>query len=292
MNSRPITRRNALAALGGGILASSAFRVFAAGGDRKFKIGACDWSIQNAGNPAAMKMAREIGLDGVEVSFGKPGDKFDLRLAENRATYLSEAKAQGVEIASLAMGVLNQVPYATDAGAEKWVADCIEVMPKLKQKVVLLAFFGNGDIKGKPELQKEVARRLKRIAPKAEAAGVILGIESYLDAGDHMKILDAVGSPAVQVYYDVANMETMGYDVYREIRRLGRDRICQIHCKENGFLLGEGKIDFTKVKEAVDEIGWQGWLIIEGAVPAGQPMFQSYVKNQKFLRGLFPTKGR
>ena len=100
----------------------------------------------------------------------------------------------------------------------------------------------------------------------------MLGIESYLNADEHIRILDAVDSPAVQVYYDVANMNQMGYDIYREIRQLGRDRICQIHCKENGYLLGQGKIDFQKVKEAIDEIGWQGWLVIEGGIPEGGPM--------------------
>jgi sugar phosphate isomerase/epimerase len=289
MNLPKIDRRSALAALGGGLLASSAWRTFAADPNRLFKIGACDWSIRNRGNLAAMEMARKIGLDGVEVSFGKPGDEFDLRKAENRKKYQAEAKKHGVEICSLAMGVLNQLPYATSPEAEQWVLDCIEVMPKLNQKVVLLAFFSNGDLKGKKDMQDAAINRLKNAAPKAEQAGVILGVESYLNADEHMRILDAVDSPAVQVYYDVANMNKAGYDIYKEIRQLGKDRICQIHCKENGYLLGEGLIDFPKVKEAIDEIGWQGWLIIEGAVPQGGEMFDSYVQNQKFLRGLFPT---
>ena len=289
MNTPRINRRSALAALGGSLFASSAWQVFAADPKRTFKIGACDWSIQNRGDVAAMKMAREIGLDGVEVSFGRPGDPYDLRQAENREKYLAEANRHGVEICSLAMGILNQVPYATSPEAEQWVLDCIDVMPKLKQKVVLLAFFSEGDLKDKKDMQDAAIERLKKAAPKAEAAGVVLGIESYLNADDHRRILDAVGSPAVKVYYDVANMDKMGYDIYKEIRQLGRDRICQIHCKENGFLLGQGKIDFRKVKEAVDEIGWQGWLVIEGAVPPGGKMLESYVKNQEFLRGLFPT---
>lgn len=271
------------------MFASSAWQAFAADPKRTFKIGACDWSIHGRGDVAAMKMAQDIGLDGVEVSFGKPGDTYDLRKAENRKKYQAEAKKHGVEICSLAMGILNQVPYATSPDAEQWVLDCIEVMPKLNQKVVLLAFFSNGDLKDKPDMQKAAIERLKKAAPKAEKAGVVLGVESYLNAEEHMRILDAVDSPAVKVYYDVANMNHMGYDVYKEIRQLGRDRICQIHCKENGYLLGQGKVDFAKVKEAVDDIGWQGWLIVEGAVPKGGQMFDSYVKNQKFLRSVFPT---
>ena len=291
MTKRCITRREALtAAAGTGLLLSPAFKALAAEPKRLFQIAACDWSIGQRGKIAAMETAKEIGLDGVEVSFGPPGEESDLRKEEVRRAYLAAGEKHGVKIASLAMGVLNRVPYASDPNAEQWVRECVEVMPKLDQKVVLLAFFSKGDIKGKPDLQAEVIRRLKRVAPAAEEAGVVLGVESWLDADDHMRLLDAVASPAVKVYYDVANMENQGYDVYQEIRRLGSDRICQIHCKENGFLLGKGRIDFVKVREAIDDIGWSGWLVIEGAVGRGMKMFDCYVKNQKYLRSLFPAR--
>ena len=84
-------------------------------------------------------------------------------------------------------------------------------------------------------------------------------------------------------------MENQGYDIYKEIRQIGRDRICEIHCKENGFLLGKGRVDFPKVKAAVDDIGWTGWLVIEGAVGKGMSMLDSYKLNQKYLRSVFPT---
>jgi sugar phosphate isomerase/epimerase len=92
----------------------------------------------------------------------------------------------------------------------------------------------------------------------------------------------------VQVYYDVANMEKMGYDIYREIRWLGKKKlICEIHAKENGFLLGQGRVDFKKVRQAVDDIAYSGWLIIESAVPKGAKMLDSYIANCKFLRRMF-----
>ena len=185
------------------------------------------------------------------------------------------------------MGVLNSVPYSSSLDAERWVEQCIEVLPRLNQKIVLLAFFGQGDIKDKPDLQAEVIRRLKKVAPKAEQAGVILGLETWLSADEHLRILDAVGSPSVQVYYDTANMEKQGYDIYKEIRQLGRERICEFHCKENGFLLGEGRVDFRRVKEAMDDIGYDGWLVIESAVGKGRSIQDSYVHNQKYLRSVY-----
>jgi sugar phosphate isomerase/epimerase len=264
--------------------------LLAAEGDRTFKVGACDWSIGKRGQVDALSVARDIGLDGVQVSFSAPGDGQDLRQPEVQQAYLQASEQTGVAICSLAMGVLNQVPYASSPDAEKWVAECVEVMPELKQKVVLLAFFGNGDIHEKPDLQQEVIRRLKRLAPQAEKAGVVLGIESWMNVDEHLAILDGVGSPAVRVYYDVANMEQQGYDIYKEIRQLGRDRICEVHCKENGYLLGKGRVDFPKVKAALDDVGWSGWLVIESAVPKGMSMPDAYKKNQRFLRSVFPTE--
>jgi sugar phosphate isomerase/epimerase len=132
----------------------------------------------------------------------------------------------------------------------------------------------------------EVVRRLKEVAPKAEKAGVALGIESWLNADQHLKIIERVGSPAVKVYYDVCNSNDRGYNIYKEIRQLGR-LICEFHAKENGSLLGQGKVDFKKVREAMDDINYTGWIEIEGAVPPGKPMLESYRANCKFMREIF-----
>lgn len=288
-----LTRREMLLRSAGGIgllAASPVFKSLAAddAGSRRFKIGACDWSIRQRQNPEAFAAAKEIGLDGIEVSFSEPGKENDLREGKVRTQYLDLSKKHGVEIASLAMGVLNSVPYAEDPRTEKWVADVVDVMPRLGVRICLLAFFGKGNINGEREKQDEVIRRLKKIAPKAEKAGVVLAVESRLNAEDHMRILDGVDSPAVKVYYDVANMNQQGYDIYKEIRQLGKDRICQFHMKENGFLLGQGKIDFPRVKEAIDDIGFGGWLIIEGATVKGKTVTECYRQNQKYIRSVFP----
>jgi L-ribulose-5-phosphate 3-epimerase len=288
MNRTKLSRREVLAA-GAAWACSPVLRAWAADPKRLFKISACDWSLGKTQTVEALDVAKAVGIDGVQVSFGEPGPRYDLRKPEVRQEYADRSRTTGIQINSLAMGVLNSRAYASDAAAEQWVVDCVDVMAQMKQRVVLLAFFGNGDIKGKPDLQQEVIRRLKKVAPQAEKAGVVLGIESWLNADDHLRILDGVGSPAVQVYYDVCNMTDMGYDICKEIRQLGRERICEIHCKENGFLLGQGKVDLTKVKVAIDDIGWSGWLVIEGATIRGKSLQDCYTLNQKYLRSVFPT---
>jgi len=284
-----LTRREMLAgtAAAGFCLAPMVRSLLAAEEKHVFKIGACDWSLGRRQTPEALDLAKTIGLDGVEVSFAGGGEPFDLRDPEVRRLYLKKARQLGLEIPSLAMGVLNQVPYATEPQTEQWVEDCVEVMAAMGVKIVLLAFFGKGDLKGRRDLQDEVIRRLKKVAPKAEKAGAVLGIESTLNVEEHLRILDGVASPAVQVYYDVANMAYAGYDVPAEIRRLGARRICQIHMKENGCLLGKGKVDFSKIKEAIDEIGYRGWFILEGATERGRSLEDCYVENRKFLDETF-----
>lgn len=255
--------------------------------NQRFSIGACDWSIGPAGDRKSFALARQIGLDGVQVSLNTKHDEMHLRNPETRRLHQEAAQQAGVRVGGLAIGLLNEVPYKSEPRTEAWVQDSVEVAKALGVKNVLLAFFGKNDLRGDKAGTQVVVERLKAAAPKAEKMGIVLGIESWLSAPEHLAIMDAVGSPAIKVYYDVCNSSVMGYDIFREIRQLGRDRICEIHLKENGYLLGKGKIDLVNVRRALDDIGYAGWLQIEGAVPDGQPMLTSYVENNKTVRSLF-----
>jgi hypothetical protein len=184
----------------------------------RFTIGACDWSIGMRGRTGAMSLAREFGIDGAQISMGGVENDLHLRRPDVQRAYREAAAAHGVRIAGIGLDIMNEVPYKSDPRTIQWVSDSIDVARALDVRVVLLAFFVKGDLKTDPEGQAEVIRRLRAVAPKAEGAGVTLGIESWLSADEHMRIIDAVKSPNVKVYYDVANSQHMGYDIYSEIR--------------------------------------------------------------------------
>ena len=254
---------------------------------RRIKIGACDWSLGRMANPSCFPLAKEIGLDGVQVSLGTATDDMKLRRPEVQQQFKDAASKNDLEIASLAIGELNNIPYKSDDRAEAWVSDSIDVMQALKLRVVLVPFFGKGDISGDQQGTDEVVRRLRKVAPKAEKAKVSLGLESWLSAEETMRIMDRVGSPAVKMYYDVCNSNDRGYDIYKEIRWLGKKHICEFHLKENGFLLGQGKADFLRVRDAIEDIGYSGWVQIEGSVPRGGDLREACAANCKYLRTLF-----
>ncbi len=280
-----LTRRGWLASALGAFCALPGFGQEKA--PRRFRIGACDWSLGKMANLEALDVARQIGLDGVQVSFGAEGMR--LKAPDLQRRYREAARAQGVALASLALPELNNIPFKSDPRTVEWVAGAIEACRDLELKVILLAFFHKNDLKKDAAGTAETVRRLRELAPAAEKAGVVLGVESWLDAGEHLDLLQRVGSKAVRVYYDVANAEKMGYDVPAEIRRLGAEHICEFHAKENASLLGEGRVDFRKVREAMEDIGYRGWIQIEGAMGKGLGLVESYTRNLKFLRGLYPA---
>jgi L-ribulose-5-phosphate 3-epimerase len=283
------SRRHVLkntAALAGLTSILPVWNMFASDTKKRYKISACDWSIGMHSNVEAMALAEKIGLDGVQVSLGNVKNNMHLRRQEVQKAYQQAAKKHNVKVSSLAIGELNNIPYKSAPETEQWVSDSIDVAKAMRCEVILLAFFGEGDLKGDKEGTAEVIRRLKKVAPKAERAGVILGIESWLSADEHLEIIDAVASENVRVYYDVANSHQMGYDIYEEIGRLGSKYICEVHAKENGHLLGQGKVDFEKVKTLLDEINYDGWVIIEGAVPTGADLLESYIGNKQYLQSV------
>lgn len=131
--------------------------------------------------------------------------------------------------------------------------------------------------------------RLKKVAPHAEKNGIILGIESYLNADEHLDIIDRVGSKNIKVYYDFRNTADAGFDTLKEFKKLDRELVCELHIKENDFLLGKGTLDWTAIGNAVYEAGYygDGWMQIEGAKPDGAAVIESYKHNLQFLKNIF-----
>lgn len=252
------------------------------------RFGVCDWTIGKTGDPAAFELASKLGLEGVQVSLAIKNDTLELAQAALQKSYLEVAKKLNIEIASFAMGDLNNIPYKSDPRAEQWIDQSIDICRAMKVKIVLVPFFGKGDLRNDPKGTKTVIDRLKRVAPKAEKAGVILALESWLSAEDLLKILKAVGSPALQVYYDVGNSQEAGYDILKEIRLLGA-RICQFHAKDYKDLYGKGTMDFKAVRKAMEDIGYHSWFVLEGTeLPLG--IEKSIRYDLDYLRTIFPTR--
>ena len=112
-----------------------------------------------------------------------------------------------------------------------------------------------------------------------------LGLEDTISAEDNVRIMERAGSVAVKVYYDVGNSAGGGFDVVKEIRWLGAQRICQMHLKDNPHYLGEGSIDFPAVMKAITDIGFEGFANLETDCPS-KSVENDMTRNLKFIRAL------
>ena len=256
---------------------------------KKYKIGACDWSLGQNSTLAAFDVAKSIGLDGVQVNLGTRQDGMHLRNKNTQIQFRDKAKETGIAISSMAIGELNNVPYKSDNQTDAWVFDAIDAAKFFNVEVVLLAFFSKNDLRNDAKGVDTVIQKLKQVMPYAEKNKITLGIESYLTAEEHLDIMDKVGSNNLKVYYDFRNAQDAGNDIYHEIKLLGNKNICELHLKENGAFLGKADIDWVKVSRALNEINFHPakWMQIEGALPPKYDFINGHQQNLTFLKSIF-----
>ena len=250
----------------------------------KFKVGVTDWNLRQEGKTEAIALAEKLGFDGVQVSLGVGTERLPLADPVVQAAYTAESKRVGLPLASVCLNILHRNYLKSDPLGQRWVADAIPIANILGVKVILLPFFGRGALQTQGEMDY-VGDALRELAPAAEKSKITLGLEDTISAKDNVRIMERAKSRAVLTYYDVGNSTNNGFNVIEEIRWLGRDRICEVHLKDNPNYLGQGKIDFTAVVDALADIGFDQWAELETDSPT-KSVENDMAINLKFIRGV------
>lgn len=252
----------------------------------QIEIGVTDWNLQRAGRLDALDLAKEVGFVGVELSLGRKPVDGKLPLADEafQKEYLAKAKGLGLRVISTCLDILHVNGLKNDKLGQQWLGQAIAINRKMGVRNMLLPFFGERALLNHAEMDY-VGDLLREFGTEAEKAGVILGLEDTISAVDNVRILERSRSRAVKVFYDVGNSFPRGFDIYSEIRWLGKERICQFHLKDNPGYMGEGKIDFRRVLDAIAEIGWQGYADLETSSPS-KDVRADMVRNRQFILSL------
>ena len=239
--------------------------------EQTLRIGVTDWNLNLGANPEAVPLAAKLGFEGVQISFGRKlvDDKMPADDPAVIARYLSLSRQYKIPIDGTCVDRLHDNGLKSDSLAPKWVLDSIRLTKALDTKVLLLPFFSRWALQTKAEMDY-VGDALRDLAPEAAKAGVILGLENTISAEDNVRIMERSRSASVLVYYDVGNSTEAGFDPVKEIRWLGKDRICQFHLKDNPHYLGEGSIQFGPIMRAIREIQFSGYANLETDVPPKQ----------------------
>ena len=255
-----LTRRRLIQSLAAASLAGRAG--FAA--RNKLRIGVTDWNLDLGADPQSVPLAAQLGFDGVQISFGRKliDGKLPVDNPQVIEHYLELSQKYRLPIDGTCVDKLHDNGLKSDKLAVQWVLDSLRLTQALHTKVLLLPFFGRWALQTQAEMD-HTAEVLRDLAPEAKKAGVILGLEDTISAEDNARILDRVASRNVLVYYDVGNSTNAGFDPVKEIRWLGKKRICQFHLKDNPHYLGEGKIQFEPILHAIRDIGFSGYANLE-----------------------------
>lgn len=264
--------------------------------EERYKVAVIDLMILKRQKLGAVKLTSEIGADGLEVDMGGLGnrDTFDNQFFDDgfRTNYLNELKEYGIDVASVAMTGFYAQSFATRPTYQQMVGDCLKTCQLLGAKIAFLPLGVQGDLVQNPELRPAIVERLKEVGKMAKKAGVIVGIETALDARGDVELLKEIGSKNIQIYFNFSNPLKEGRDLIEELQILGKKRICQIHCTdEDGVWLEHNtRLDMPKVKEALDRMGWKGWLVIERSRDANlspRSVKENFGANTRYVKSVF-----
>ena len=254
------------------------------------RVGMTDWNLGLRGDITKIALARQIGLDGIQVSLIFPADGgLHLRDPRIQAQFKQAALENGIQICSLAIGSpgKSRLPLHTNPAAAILLVEAIEVARNIGTTDILLPILGDShiDMSNQREVETFVAM-MKEVARYAEKAGVTVAIEDWLSADDNLRLLDAIGSDYVGIYYDARNIKSRLHDPYGEPARLGR-RIHQVHVKNGPKLLREPElVDWPRLAQEYYQIGYRGWYVLETDAPSKDVIADARA-NAEYVRATF-----
>lgn len=250
-----------------------------------------EWTLEQIFSAAAC-----AGFDGVEVALDETGELSLTSTKDELTNIRSLARANGIELYSVATGLYWQYSLTADCQRTRQKAKDIA-----KRQIDIAAHLGCETVLVVPgavgvdfapacgiiPYDTALARAREAVgtlAPVAEAAGVDIGLENVwnkflLSALEIRDFIDNIGSPRVGAYFDVGNVVANGYpEHWPDI--LG-SRIKKVHIKDfirsvgtlDGFCpLLAGDVDFPAVMAALRHSGYDGWITAEVGVMAHYPM--------------------
>ena len=167
------------------------------------------------------------------------------------------------------------MPMHTSPAFAILLAEAVEIAYNIGTNNILLPILGDSHIDMTNQAQVDTfVAMMKEVARYAERYEVVVGLEDWISAEDNIKLVDAIGSDYVAVYYDAHNIVSRVKDIYAEPKMLGK-RINQIHVKnanasDNRQQLLEtpgGKMDWQRMSKEYYDIGYRGWYVLETGSP-------------------------
>jgi hexulose-6-phosphate isomerase len=251
-----------------------------------------------------LKPIKEAGFDGVEAGVVSPEEAAEAKkIAENLGLRIHSVlrgwMAFNSEKPEELQASLKQTEAALRA-AQAYGADAILLVPcrisgmpmpepwefkvRFDQKTGHLTAVAEGDndkykdyLSAHDRAYDTSLEGISKLIPVAEETGVVIALENvwnnlFVDPRHYAHFVDAFNSKWVQAYFDLGNH--VKYSPTEEwVRVLGK-RIAKVHVKDfklnpdghgGKFVdIRDGSVNWPVVRKALADIGYNGWMTIEG----------------------------
>lgn len=211
---------------------------------------------------------------------------------------------------------LRGTPAEQDAAIE-YITQAMEVMAEIGCPVMVGPMYstvGRAEQTPRDEYRRQwdtVVSHLQRLASRANDLGVKLALEplnryetDFINTADQaVALVDAVGHQSIGILLDTYHMNIEEKDSAAAIRKAGQ-RLIHVHaCGCDRGAPGGDHIDWDGIRNALDEVGYRGSLVIESFTPAVKVVAKAAsiwrdfepsrediaIKGQAFLRNHFMT---
>ena len=235
----------------------------------------------------AMQEAKDLGFDAIELAIAGKGILTHQATQVQCEDILAIGQKIGIGISSVASGESwTCSPTANDPEHRARIIEFTQKALQITKWLDTNAYLfipGAVDVFFLPEAEvipydicfERACEAVGQILPGAEETGVVICIENVwnkflLSPLEMRDFIDSFNSEMVGAYFDVGNVLLTGYPE-QWIRILGK-RIKCVHVKDfkrsvgtvEGFVdLLEGDVNFQTVKEALVDIGYDGYVTAE-----------------------------
>jgi len=214
------------------------------------------------------ELLKEAGFEGVELISPNELDQTEVLAARDKTGLVIHGVSGGRHWAD---PLSDPDPEVVERGMAAIRQEFLDCKAYGGTTVLVVPAVVNPKVSHREAYERSQAN-IRKLIPDAEAAGVKIAIEEVwnkflLSAPEFARYIDEFESPTVGAYFDVGNVVEYGYP-QEWIHELG-ERILKIHIKEYAkpkrfsYPLGEGEIDWPAVRQALIDVGYDGWITAE-----------------------------
>lgn len=254
------------------------------------KIAIGEWVTPIKG-PSIFPKLKSLGIDGVQVddwagcAHGHPmTNPFVQQL------YLDSADHSGIELVGMAGNELGREGGLIHAPGTDLYQQCkdtyfaeLDACIDMDLPIHLAPAFFSGFPQSNDDYWN-ILRMLCEACAYAQGTNLKITLESPYAAEILTQVFESVRSDNFGIYYDIQNTITFtGSDAASDIRKLGPGKITQVHIKDGlpgkhgGSPLGQGNVDLAGCIQALRDVGYDGWLVLENSYC--RPYFKSDIED-------------